>query len=99
MAEKSAKAVWVKALSEAPLFVRRRASAYLKNIQRSSENEWLVWSSEGTEYKVLLEKGLVECSCPYFKDKSYCKHVCAVAAYELARLDVIPWLEKLEEKL
>lgn len=100
MAEKIAKSVWVKVLNEAPIFIRRKASAYLNNIRKTLENEWLVWTDRGTQYKVHLEKNMVKCSCPYFQQgEKYCKHVCAVASFELTRMDVIPWLKKLEERL
>jgi len=96
----NAKAIWVKVLKETPLPIRRRASAYLKNVQKISEKEWIVSSEMGPEYQVHLGKGQVACSCPYFtQEKGYCKHICAVAAFELAKLDVIPWLKKLEERL
>jgi len=99
MAERSAKTVWIKVLSETPLFIRRRASAYLKNIRKTSENEWMVWSDEGAQYWVRLERGKISCSCPYFQqNKGYCKHICAIAAFELTRTEVIPWLRKLEER-
>lgn len=100
MAEKRAKAVWVKVLKETPLFIRRRASAYVKNIRKISENEWLIWSGEGTQYRVHLGKDRVTCSCPFSQqEKGCCKHVCAVAAFELTRIEVMPWLRKLEERL
>jgi len=96
----NAKAVWVKVLKEAPLPIRRRASAYLKNAQKISENEWIVSSEMGAEYQVRLEEGQVACSCPYFtQEKGYCKHICAVAAFELTKLDITPWLRKLNERL
>ena len=100
MTKTSAKTVWVKVLSEAPLFIRRRASAYLKNIRKTSENEWMIWSDEGARYRVRLKRGQVTCSCPYSQqEKGHCKHICAIAAFELTKSDVMPWLEKLEEEL
>lgn len=57
MAKTSAKTVWVRVLNEAPLFIRRRASAYLKNIRKTSENEWMIWSDKGARYRVRLKKG------------------------------------------
>ena len=99
MAKTSAKTIWVRVLNEAPLFIRRRASAYLQNIRKTSENEWMVWSDEGAQYRVRLERGRVSCSCPYSQqNKGYCKHICAIAAFELTNTDVIPWLRKLEER-
>lgn len=99
MKEKSAKAIWVEVLNETLLYIRRRASAYLQNIRKASETEWLVWSDRGNGYRIRLEGGRVACSCPYFQqEKGYCKHICAVAAHELTGLDVIPWLKKLEKK-
>jgi len=96
----NAKAVWVKVLKEAPLPIRRRASAYLKSVQKISENGWIVSSEIGAEYQVSLEEGQVACSCPYFtQEKGYCKHICAVAAFELTKLDVAPWLRKINERL
>jgi len=87
-------------LNETPLFIRRRASAYLQNVRKASENEWLVWGDEGVKYQIRLEKERITCSCPYFQqEKGYCKHICVVAAHELTELDVKPWLKKLEEKL
>jgi len=100
MTRMDAKAVWVKVLKEAPLPIRRRASAYLKSAQKISEKGWVVSSEMGAEYQVSLGKGQVACSCPYFaQEKGYCKHICAVAAFELTKLDVMPWLKKLEERL
>jgi len=98
--DQRAKAVWVKVLNETPLHIRRRASSYLKSVRKVSEKTWLVWSREGTQYRVCLEKGNVTCSCPYGEgEKGYCKHVCAVAVHELTQTEVKPWLKKLEEKL
>jgi len=100
MTRMNAKAIWIKVLKEAPLPIRRRASAYLENVQKVSENRWIVSSEIGAEYQVRLGEGQVACSCPYFtQEKGYCKHICAVAAFELTRLDVMPWLKKLEERL
>jgi len=100
MKEKSTKAILARVLNETPLFIRKRASAYLQNIRKVSENEWLVWSDKGNGYRIRLEGEQVACSCPYFKqEKGNCKHICAVAAYELTELDVKPWLKKLGEKL
>ncbi len=97
---KSAKTLWVSVLNETPLFIRRRASAYLKNIRETSENEWMIWSDKGARYKVRLERGQVTCSCPYSEqEKGYCKHICAIAVFELNKSDVMPWLKKLEEEL
>ena len=96
----NAKATWTKVLNETPLPIRRRASTYLRNVQKISESEWIVSSEMGTEYQVRLGEGQVACSCPYFiQEKGYCKHICAVAAFELTKLDVMPWLKKLEERL
>ncbi len=96
----NAKTIWAKVLKETPLPIRRRASAYLKNVQKISEKEWTVTSEMGAEYQIRLGEGQVTCSCPYFtQEKGYCKHICAVAAFELIRLDVTPWLRKLDEKL
>jgi hypothetical protein len=95
-----AKAVWVKVLNETPIHVRRRASSYLKNVKKISEKEWLVWSREGVQYRVRLEKRNVTCSCPYTeREKGYCKHICAVAVHELTSIEVKPWLKELEKKL
>ncbi len=100
MTRMNAKALWTKVLKETPLSIRRRASAYLKNVQKISEKEWIVSSEMGVEYQVHLGEGQVACSCPYFtQEKGYCKHICAVAAFELTKLDVMPWLRKLNEKL
>lgn len=100
MKEENTRAIWARVLNETSLFVRRRASDYLQNVKKISENEWLVWSDEGIRYQIRLEKERITCSCPYFQqEKGYCKHICAVAVHELTRLDVIPWLKKLEEKL
>lgn len=101
MKEKNTKAVWVKVLNETPhlhkeppIFIRRRASAYLQNITKASDNKWLVWSDEGINYQIRLERKRITCSCPYFQqEKGYCKHICAVAAHELTELDVKPWLK------
>jgi hypothetical protein len=94
------KALWVRVLNEAPLHVRRRASSYLRRVKKLSERSWLVWSREGTQYRVCLEKADVSCSCPYGeREKGYCKHICAVAVHELVQVEVKPWLKKLEEKL
>jgi len=98
MTKTSAKTVWVRVLNEAPLSIRRRASMYLKNIRKTSENEWMIWSDEGTRYRVHLKRGQVTCSCPYFQqEKGYCKHTCAIAAFELTKSDVMPWLKRLGE--
>ncbi|MFQ6086887.1 MAG: SWIM zinc finger family protein [Candidatus Bathyarchaeia archaeon] len=98
--DKSAKAVWVKVLNETPIRVRRRASSYLKRIKEVSAKEWLVWSREGAQYRVRLEKGNVTCSCPYSeREQGYCKHICAVAVHELTLVEVKPWLRRLEERL
>jgi len=100
MTRMNAKATWAKVLRETPLPIRRRASAYLKNAQKISENEWIVSSEMGPEYQVHLGEGRVTCSCPYFtQEKGYCKHICAVAAFELTRLSVMPWLRKIDERL
>jgi len=97
---KRVRSVWVRVLNETPLHVRRRASSYLRSVKKLSEREWLVWSREGTQYRVRFKKGEVACNCPYSeKEKGYCKHICAVAVHELANLEVKPWLKKLEEKL
>ncbi|KPV64668.1 MAG: SWIM zinc finger protein [Candidatus Bathyarchaeota archaeon BA1] len=98
--EASTRDCWVRVLRETPILIRRRASAYLKNIQKTSKNEWLVWSDRETQYNVHLAKGQVTCTCPYSQqEKGYCKHICAVAAFELTRIDVMPWLKKLEGRL
>jgi len=100
MTRMNAKALWTKVLKEAPLPVRRRASTYLKGVQKISEREWIVSSEMGAEYQVRLGDGRVACSCPYFtQEKGYCKHICAVAAFELTKLDVMPWLKKMEGRL
>jgi len=100
MTKTSAKIVWVRVLNETPLFIRRRASAYLKNIRKTSENEWMIWSDEGARYRVRLERGQAACSCPYSQqEKGRCKHICAIAAFELTKSDVVPWLMKLAEEL
>ena len=93
--------VWTEVLTVAPLHVRRRASAYLRNIRRISECEWLVWSRSGDQYGVELKKEKrVTCSCPYsHQEKGYCKHICAVAAHELVEMKTLPWLQKLKQKL
>lgn len=96
--------LWVRVLSETPLQVRRRASPYLKGIRKVSGGEWLVRRGEGGEYSVRIgREGRPTCSCPFFKRLSggegYCKHICAVAAYELVRTKVLPWLKRLEEEL
>jgi hypothetical protein len=92
--------VWAKVLNETPIHVRRRASSYLKSVKKLSKREWLVWSREGTQYRVRLEKGNITCSCPYTeREEGYCKHICAVAVHELTRVEVKPWLKKLEERL
>lgn len=96
----NAKAFWAKVLMETPLHIRRRASAYLKRVKRTSEVSWLVWSKEGSQYNVRLEKGSLTCSCPFDKrERGYCKHICAVAVHELVRREVRPWLRRLEQKL
>lgn len=96
--DKGTKAVWVKVLNETPIHVRRRASSYLKSVKKTSEREWLVWSREGTQYRVRLERRNVTCSCPYAeRERGCCKHICAVAVHELTRMEVKPWLKKLEE--
>jgi len=99
MTETTRPEVWAEVLALAPLDVRRRASAYLRNIRKISEGEWLVWSSAGDQYKVsLTTDGRVTCSCPYSQqEKGYCKHICAVAAHELVKTKTLPWLRKLEE--
>jgi hypothetical protein len=95
-----AKAVWVRVLNETPIHVRRRASSYLKRVKKISEKSWLVWSREGIQYNVCLEKERISCSCPYSEGETgYCKHMCAVAVHELTQLEVKPWLQKLEEEL
>lgn len=100
MARMNAKTIWAKVLKETPLPIRRRASSYLRNVEKISENGWIVSSEMGAEYHVRLEEGEVACSCPYFtQERGYCKHICAVAAFELAKLDVTPWLGKINEKL
>jgi hypothetical protein len=98
--DKSTKAFWIKVLNETPIHVRRRASSYLKRVKEVSGKEWLVWSREGTQYKVSFEKGNITCSCPYAeREQGYCKHICAVAVHELTQAEVKPWLKRLEEKL
>jgi len=101
MPETTRTGVWAEVLAVTPLHVRRRASAYLKNIRRVSEGEWLVWSRVGDPYKVRLKgEKRVTCCCPYSQqERGYCKHVCAVAAHELVEMKTLPWLRKLEEKL
>ena len=98
-----AREIWVHVLDETPLQVRRRASSYLKNIRKISDAEWVVRGSGGFEYRVRIErKGQVTCSCPFFKSlgEGYCKHICAVAASELVKMEILPRLGKLlEEKL
>jgi len=96
--------LWIRVLDKSPLQVRRRASPYLKSIRKVSEKEWLVRGSEGFEYTVRVEReGHVTCSCPFFKglgeDEGYCKHICAVAAYELVETEVLPRLNELEKNL
>jgi len=100
MSRMNAKALWTKVLKETPLPIRRRAAAYLKSVQKISEKEWIVSSEMGAEYQVHLGEGQVTCSCPYFtQEKGYCKHICAVAAFELTKLNVTPWLRKINERL
>lgn len=99
---RTSREIWIKAVNETPLFIRRRASSYLKSIKKISENEWLVWSREGTQYRIRIEKDRkITCSCPYSQQEKegYCKHVCAVAAHEIAETEVKPWLKKLEKRL
>jgi hypothetical protein len=94
------KVVWVRVLNETPIRIRRRASAYLKRVKKTSEKSWLVWSREGVQYVVRLEGDRPTCSCPFDeREQSHCKHICAVAAYELMRTEVKPWLKELEKKL
>jgi len=81
---------WAKILDEPPLPVRRRASYYLENFNKTSENEWVVWSSGGAQYTVRLAGRKVTCTCPYFQEgKGYCKHIACVAVNELVKLDYV----------
>jgi len=94
----SERELWIKVLRNAPLHVRRRASAYLENVRKVSANEWVVLSGSGIQYYVRIIEGKVTCTCPYYAlEKGYCKHICAVAANELVKLDFLPWLKKLEK--
>lgn len=90
--------LWIRVLKNAPLHVRRRASAYLENVRKISETEWIVLSQGNVQYRVRVAEGEVSCTCPYYVlEKGYCKHICAVAANELVRLDFLPWLKNLEK--
>jgi len=103
--EMRAKDLWRRVLEETPLQVRRRASPYLRNVRKVSEREWLVQGGEGLGYVIRIdeEEGEVTCSCPFFKSlessKGYCKHICAVAAYEIVEKEVLPRLNELKERL
>lgn len=89
---------WAKLIDEIPLYVRRRASWYLKNVKKLTDFAWLVWSSKGTQYMVELKKGKVVCSCPFFQAKGQpCKHIAAVCVHELILYDFLPWKRKLED--
>ncbi|HEX69249.1 MAG TPA: SWIM zinc finger family protein [Candidatus Bathyarchaeota archaeon] len=80
--------LWIKVLESTPLQVRRRASAYLENVKKISADEWVVLSKSGVQYYVRIVRGEVTCTCPYYTlEKGYCKHICAVAANELVKLD------------
>jgi hypothetical protein len=74
---------WLKVLDSIPLVIRRRASAYLRNVKRISEREWKVWSDRGTEYVVHVKRGKVTCSCAYYEKEGLCKHIAAVCAHKL----------------
>jgi len=90
------KQFWARVLNEVPLVVRRRASHYLDNVKKVSENKWIVWGSQGVQYiiKSNFEEGRVMCTCPYFTEgKGYCKHIAAVSVNELFKLD-FPSLKK-----
>ena len=94
----SEKELWIRVLKNAPLHVRRRASAYLDNVKKVSADEWIVLSKDGAQYHVRIIRGEVTCTCPYYVlEKGICKHICAVAANELVKLDFMPWLKKLEK--
>jgi len=90
--------LWIKVLKETPLHVRRRASAYLESIKQTSTNEWVIQGGSGVQYYIRITGDKVTCTCPYYiLEKGYCKHICAVAASELVKVDVLPWLKKLEK--
>lgn len=94
----SEKELWIRVLRNAPLHVRRRASAYLDNVKKVSADEWIVLSGEGAQYHVRVIRDEVNCTCPYYVlEKGICKHICAVAANELVKLDFMPWLKKLKK--
>ena len=94
----SERELWIRVLRNAPLHVRRRASAYLDNVKKVSADEWIVLSGEEVQYHVRVVRGEVSCTCPYYVlEKGICKHICAVAANELVKLDFMPWLKKLEK--
>jgi len=91
---------WASILNSVPLYIRRRASAYLDNVKQVSESEWTVLSESGAQYSVRVSNDKVSCTCPYFSlEKGYCKHICAVAVNELAKLEVLPWIKKIKKKL
>ena len=94
----SEKELWIRVLKNAPLHVRRRASAYLDNVKKVSADEWIVLSKDGAQYHVRVTRDEVTCTCPYYVlEKGICKHICAVAANELVKLDFMPWLKKLKK--
>ena len=94
----SEKELWIRVLKNALLHVRRRASAYLDNVKKVSADEWIVLSGEGAQYHVRVIRNEVSCTCPYYVlEKGICKHICAVAANELVKLDFMPWLKKLKK--
>jgi hypothetical protein len=85
---------WARILNEIPLIIRRRASAYLRNIKQIAENRWSVWSNKGAQYTVHVKGGKVVCSCAYYEKEGFCKHIAAVCAHQLFQ-DFIAWREKL----
>ncbi len=85
---------WASLLNSIDEKIRVRASAYLSNVQRISDNAWVVQSVKTPkEYLVKLEGGRLTCTCPFFSKEGTCKHVAAVAAYELIKRD-FPRLKK-----
>jgi len=90
------KQFWTRVLNDIPLVVRRRASYYLNNVKKFSENQWTVRGSQGVQYIVKLnfKEGRVTCTCPYLTSgKGYCKHIASFSVHELFKLD-FPNLKK-----